>query len=177
LESIKELVDTSLPSSQVAKIHKEIAATEGVEGIHLLRTRQMGEDACVDAHIIVDPRISVSEGHRIGDSVRDNLKARFDEVNDVLVHIDPEDDEFKTGSSHLLSRREVLACLKLYLPQIKQQVENIRIHYLDNGIEIELILPYKMHENTSQVAQIKQQCALLEREVQEVAKVQVFIKA
>ncbi|MDO9138734.1 MAG: cation diffusion facilitator family transporter, partial [Methylobacter sp.] len=44
-ESIKELVDTSLPPELVAEIRAAINAIDGVEGIHLLRTRHMGEDA------------------------------------------------------------------------------------------------------------------------------------
>ena len=70
LDSIKELVDTSLPPKLVAEIRTSIMGIDGVEGIHLLRTRQMGEDALIDAHIVVDPRITVSEGHTIGDRVR-----------------------------------------------------------------------------------------------------------
>ena len=85
LESIKELVDTSLPPKLIAEIRKAIMTIDGVEGIHLLRTRQMGEDALIDAHIVVDPRITVSEGHSIGDTVRDELISRFDDVMDVLV--------------------------------------------------------------------------------------------
>ena len=79
-DSIKELVDTSLPPKLVAEIRTTIMSIDGVEGIHLLRTRQMGEDALIDAHIVVDPRITVSEGHAIGDSVRDELISRFDDI-------------------------------------------------------------------------------------------------
>ncbi|MFI3220766.1 MAG: cation diffusion facilitator family transporter, partial [Methylococcales bacterium] len=84
--SIKELVDTSLPPHLLAEIRAAILAIEGVEGIHLLRSRQMGEDALLDAHVIVDPRITVSEGHNISEAVRDELVSRFDDVMDVLVH-------------------------------------------------------------------------------------------
>nr|WP_305909203.1 cation diffusion facilitator family transporter [Methylomarinum sp. Ch1-1]MDP4522096.1 cation diffusion facilitator family transporter [Methylomarinum sp. Ch1-1] len=42
LESINELVDTSLPEPLVNEIRRAIKTTDGVRGIHLLRTRQMG---------------------------------------------------------------------------------------------------------------------------------------
>ena len=44
LNSIKELVDTSLPPKLLNEIRKTIMSINGVEGIHLLRSRQMGED-------------------------------------------------------------------------------------------------------------------------------------
>jgi divalent metal cation (Fe/Co/Zn/Cd) transporter len=42
--------------------------------------------AKMDAHIVVDSRITVSEGHMIADVVRDVLIEEFDDVQDVLVH-------------------------------------------------------------------------------------------
>ena len=84
LNSIKELVDTSLPPKLLKEIRTTIMAIDGVEGIHLLRSRQMGEDALIDAHIIVDPRITVSEGHTISDIVRDELISCFDDV--IVFH-------------------------------------------------------------------------------------------
>ncbi|MDD5410870.1 MAG: cation diffusion facilitator family transporter, partial [Methylobacter sp.] len=131
IQSIKELVDTSLPPETVDEIRAAIHAIDGVEGIHLLRTRQMGEDAYIDAHIVVDPRITVSEGHMIGDAVRDDLIKRFDDVMDVLVHVDPEDDEDSADNSRPLSRGDVQNLLDKYLGDIKPAIEDFRIHYLD----------------------------------------------
>ena len=42
--------------------------TPGVLGLHELRTRRMAHQALVDAHVQVDGRISVSEGHRMGET-------------------------------------------------------------------------------------------------------------
>ncbi|MDP3333499.1 MAG: cation diffusion facilitator family transporter, partial [Methylococcaceae bacterium] len=49
MQGIKELVDTALPPRKLSEIRAVILAIEGVEGIHLLRSRQMGEDALIDA--------------------------------------------------------------------------------------------------------------------------------
>ncbi|MGZ4989793.1 MAG: cation diffusion facilitator family transporter, partial [Methylobacter sp.] len=149
-ESIKELVDTSLPPALVEEIRTAIHEIDGVEGIHLLRTRQMGEDALIDAHIVVDPRITVSEGHMIGDIVRDDLIKRFDDVMDVLVHVDPEDDESLQEQSRPLSRGEVQRLLNRYLADFKSAIEDFRIHYLDGQIEVEVILPFAISEQPQQ---------------------------
>jgi cation diffusion facilitator family transporter len=176
LESIKELVDTSLPPKLVAEIRKAIMSIDGVEGIHLLRTRQMGEDALIDAHIIVDPRITVSEGHSIGDTVRDELISRFDDIMDVLVHVDPEDDEalFETGKP--LMRRDVNVLLDKYLAEFKVSIEDFRIHYLNGQIEVELILPFALSEQPVLIDKLRKQCKRMTLKVQKINNIIVFFK-
>ena len=176
LESIKELVDTSLPPALVAEIRTAIHAIDGVEGIHLLRTRQMGEDALIDAHIVVDPRITVSEGHMISDIVRDDLIRRFDDVMDVLVHVDPEDDESLLDQSKSLSRGEVLRLMDLYLIDFQSFIEDFRIHYLDGQIELEVILPFAISAQPGQLEKITKQCKLMRVEVKKIDNVFVFFK-
>lgn len=176
LDSIKELVDTSLPPALVNEIRTAIHAIDGVEGIHLLRTRQMGEDALIDAHIVVDPRITVSEGHMIGDIVRDDLIRRFDDVMDVLVHVDPEDDEGFPDHSRPLSRGDVQQLLDRYLVDFKTVIEDFRIHYLDGQIELEVILPFAISEQPERLEAIKKQCKLMRVEVKKVDNVFVFFK-
>ncbi|HEX6734217.1 MAG TPA: cation diffusion facilitator family transporter, partial [Azonexus sp.] len=90
--AIKELIDTGLDESSVAAIRQSLLATPGVLGLHELRTRRMAHQALVDAHVQVDARISVSEGHRIAESARARVLREHPEVLDVLVHIDPEND-------------------------------------------------------------------------------------
>lgn len=176
LDSISELVDSSLPEDDVQEIRRVIKQTHGVKSIHLLRTRKMGEDAYIDAHIVVDSRISVSEGHMIGDQVRDNLKNQFDDVVDVLVHIDPEDDEFQTNNKKPLSRQQVQAYLEQYLTGLIYTVDDFRIHYLEGLVEVEVVLPHGMFNQPQQVELIKKQCAKIEKNVGMIIKVYVFFK-
>jgi cation diffusion facilitator family transporter len=177
LESINELVDSSLPEDFVREIRREIKQTHGVHSIHLLRTRRMGEDAYIDTHIVVNSRISVSEGHMIGDVVRDNLKAKFDDVVDVLVHIDPEDDEFRDYNKKPLSRQQVQIHLDQYLAKFIHTVDDFRIHYLEGLVEVEVVLPQAMFKQPEQVEGIKKQCAMIEKDVEMIAKVYIFFKA
>jgi len=77
----------------------------------MLRTRRHGWQASVDVHILVDPKLSVSEGHMIALLVENRLKSRINEITDVTVHIDPENDEAEPASVELPTRAEVLARL------------------------------------------------------------------
>ncbi|KAF3977844.1 MAG: cation transporter [Methylococcales symbiont of Iophon sp. n. MRB-2018] len=177
MESINELVDSALPEDYVREIRRVIKQTHDVQSIHFLRTRRMGEDAYIDAHIVVDPRISVSEGHMIGDRVRDELKTEFDDVVDVLVHIDPEDDEFGGNNQQPLTRKQVQVYLEHYLAEFSHTVDEFRIHYLDGLVEVEVILPHGMFTHTEQIEDLKKQCILIEKEIDRIAKVYVFFKA
>ncbi|UCB54107.1 MAG: cation transporter [Thiotrichales bacterium] len=142
-DSVQELVDASLEPELVEKIRQKILSHEGVRHLHMLRTRRLGHYAHVDVHILVEPRLSVSEGHHISETVEKMLKESFDTINDVTVHIDPEDDEQEARSMHLPLRSEVISALKQEwstLPELKD-IDDITLHYLTGEISVEACMP------------------------------------
>lgn len=140
--STRELIDTALDPEKIAAIREHIHAVHGVRSAHTLRTRKSAGNAFVDVHIQVDPRLSVSEGHQIGDAVRRRLLQKVDEVTDVTVHIDPENDETGSPCNDLPSREQVIAALKQHWPQLPlEDVEAVTLHYLSGEIDVELDLP------------------------------------
>ncbi len=141
--SVRELVDTGLEEEQLAAIRQTIQEVKEVQGLHSLRTRRVGADALVDVHILVEPHISVSEGHQIGEAVRIRLLQGHEEINDVLVHIDPEDDEHRPYICELPLRRELLDRLRECWTGIEaaRQIEAVTLHYLHNRIQVVLLLP------------------------------------
>ncbi len=142
-QSVHELVDTALDPERVRLIRKEILAVGGVRKLHMLRTRMMGGEALVDVHVIVDPKLSVSEGHFIGETVRKRLIEEVDEVADVMVHIDSEDDEQLKPSLNLPGRSHVLKKLEECWTGVAlaSKIERIVLHYLDGKLDVELCLP------------------------------------
>jgi divalent metal cation (Fe/Co/Zn/Cd) transporter len=153
-----------------------ILSIEGVEGIHLLRSRYSGEDAFIDAHIIVDPRITVSEGHSIGDAVRDEVINCFDDVMDVLVHIDPENDEGSNKRDKPLTRTEIQAILKTYLSDNALSFDDFKIHYLDGQVEIELLVPFELSNQTEQLQQLQKHCQQISLDIEKIDAVIIFFK-
>jgi cation diffusion facilitator family transporter len=141
--SIRELIDTALDAERVQHIHKTIEDVPGVVDLHMLRTRRMGADALVDVHIQVEPKLSVSEGHQISELVRRKLIDEIEEVTDVMVHIDPEDDERATPCCELPDRDQVIARLReLWQAEARaRDIQDITLHYLDGHIEVEACLP------------------------------------
>jgi cation diffusion facilitator family transporter len=141
-DALRELIDTGLSPEEVRAIRRTLSSTSGVVDLHDLRTRRMAHQALVDAHIRVDGRISVSEGHRIAESARRNVLAAHPQVLDVLVHVDAEDDSSPGASAPLrLPGREILiARLRTLLELEVQDVEKVTFHYLGEKVEAEVFL-------------------------------------
>ena len=150
-QSLRELIDTGLDPDRVKLIRSSILEVQGVKALHVLRTRRMGGEALVDVHIQVNPNLSVSEGHHISEQVRERVIKDIDEVADVMVHIDPEDDEQVAPSIHLPLRRDVLKKLKAAWSAIEGtsliRDQDITLHYLNGKIRIDLVLPLSLLEN------------------------------
>ncbi|MBN8447168.1 MAG: hypothetical protein J0M22_17025 [Gammaproteobacteria bacterium] len=138
--ALQELIDTALDEEQVAQIRSTLLATPGVVDVHELRTRRMAHQALVDAHVQVDGRISVSEGHRIAESARARVLREHAEVLDVLVHIDPEDDVVPDAVTMKLPGREaVLRELQPLLAKLPAP-RRIDLHYLSGHVEVEIFM-------------------------------------
>ena len=106
----------------------------------------MGGRVLVDVHVILsNPRISLSEGHQIGEAVRQVLTRAVDEVDDVTVHVDPEDDDAFVPAP-LPTRRELLSRLEERFREIEEasRIQRVTLHYLDNRIHLELELPLSL---------------------------------
>lgn len=164
--STLELIDVALDPEKVSAIRQHIHAVKGVRSIHTLRTRKSAGNAFVDVHIQVDPRLSVSEGHQIGDSVRRRLLQHVEEVTDVTVHIDPENDETGASCNDLPLREEVIARLKQCWPHLPvASVEAMTLHYLSGVIDVELDLPIEILRSTGEaqylVQELKQAASVL----------------
>ncbi|PTD95599.1 cation diffusion facilitator family transporter [Pseudothauera lacus] len=141
--ALRELIDTGLPEAELQRLRATITATPGVVGLHDLRTRRMADKVLCDAHVLVDPRISVSEGHHISDAVYLRVRAAHPEVQEVLVHIDPEDDGVlqNMAPGPLPGRPEVEALVSELLAPLALEPRRVQLHYLGDRVEIEVLLP------------------------------------
>jgi len=62
----------------------------GVRSVHNIRTRGTEGEVFVDLHVLVDPLMTVLDGHGVGEAVGARLRDRFGEVGEVIVHIEPD---------------------------------------------------------------------------------------
>lgn len=91
--ALNEAMDTAPDPKIEQSIRSAAAAVEGVQGIEKCRVRKMGLEFYVDIHVLVDGDLQVRAGHAIAHAVKDAVKLEVRAIADVLVHIEPADDE------------------------------------------------------------------------------------
>jgi cation diffusion facilitator family transporter len=146
-KALYELIDTGLDFELVAEVRQAMLTDASVVGIHNLRTRSMGGLGYIDAHIEVDPGLTVSEAHYIAHKIEHQVKKQCPKIIDVQIHIDPLDDAVKESVLAGLPQRSVIEeDLRRAWEGISEsgQVVQTRLHYLDRLIEIDLVLPASM---------------------------------
>jgi len=157
LDALAELIDTGLSPEEVAAIRSTLLATPGVRSLHELRTRKMADNALVDAHIIVDSKISVSEGHFIAESARQAV-LRQHHVMDVMVHIDPEDDMQAKPNAHLPNRELLLNHLAGRLGGDFPLGNRTMLHYLDGHVDADLFLDATAYPDLIKIEALQLRC-------------------
>ena len=139
-DALQDLSDRALDESTTEDLHGILLNTPGVREVHELRTRKMGDLAIVDAHILVDPLISVSEGHFIAESARARVLADS-RVLDALIHVDPESDELNPLPGNFPLRSTVSDALRAAFAQHGLTIATLNLHYLSGGFDIDVVLP------------------------------------
>jgi cation diffusion facilitator family transporter len=89
LPSLGHLVDAGVDQEVRKALLGTVISTEGVRGLHALRTRYIGSGLSVDLHVQVDAEISVRDGHEIAGRVKARLMEGDHGIVDVLVHVEP----------------------------------------------------------------------------------------
>lgn len=150
-ESARELIDTALPDDAQQQMHNVAISVPGVDSVHDLRTRQSAGWVMVDLHIVVAPRVSVSEAHEIGNEVSRRLRHAFPALTDVTFHIDPEDDAGEGDPSQLPGlplRPSVEATLndRWYSHPVWHARDELRLHYLNGQVSVSLIVGKDTHQ-------------------------------
>jgi cation diffusion facilitator family transporter len=138
-DALQDLSDRALDEQTTRRIREMLLSTPGVQGVHELRTRKMGDAALVDAHILVEPRITVSEGHYIAETARLRV-LKEPHVLDALIHVDPESDDERTVWEALPPRDRLHKNLERELSPRGVQIVSFDIHYLRHGVELDLLL-------------------------------------
>lgn len=87
--ALKRLADAGASQEERERLHALVNSSAGVRAVHALRTRHIGPGLQVDLHVLVDPNLTVHDGHRIAHEVKSRLLEEGPDVVDVLVHVEP----------------------------------------------------------------------------------------
>jgi cation diffusion facilitator family transporter len=87
--AVAEITDMA-PRAEINNEVRDVArGIGGVVDVEKCLVRKMGFDYYVDLHVIVDPEMTVRDGHEIAHRVKDAVREANPRVSDVLVHIEP----------------------------------------------------------------------------------------
>ena len=90
--SLNELLEVSLPQTMENEIVSLALCVEGVRGIHNLKTRKSGPNIIIDAHIVVDPEISLLIAHDISTNVEKSIRSKFGTETQISIHLEPSEE-------------------------------------------------------------------------------------
>jgi len=87
--SLNDVMDTAVPQAFEDEVRAVAVVVDGVSGLDKCRVRKSGLSHFVDIHVVVDPHLTVREGHDIAHAVKDALLHSPLRITDVSVHIEP----------------------------------------------------------------------------------------
>ncbi|MBQ7285394.1 MAG: cation diffusion facilitator family transporter [Alphaproteobacteria bacterium] len=87
-DAIALLMDKELSNDIREKLCKLVLSCDHVEGLHDLRTRDLGGQYMFELHLELDGNLSLFEAHRYSDDVENKIKEQFPN-SQVIIHQDP----------------------------------------------------------------------------------------
>lgn len=88
-----DLMDGQPEDRLLLEITTMAEAVAGVEHVHEIRGRRSGQYLIIDLKLDMDPEMTVKESHAIATEVKRQIFGRFPNVGDVMIHINPHDEE------------------------------------------------------------------------------------
>lgn len=86
---ISELLEASLPEDKEKEIIRLVTGVPGIEYVHNLRTRRIGNRIAVDLHAKMDGGITLSEAHEKATAAENAIRQTFGENSIINIHMEP----------------------------------------------------------------------------------------
>lgn len=91
--ALHEVMDGSVGPLIVDQVRQCASQVAGVRCIEKVRVRKSGVFYLTDVHVHVDGDLTVTEGHEIGGAVKTQLMRSDLHIKDVVIHVEPAEDE------------------------------------------------------------------------------------
>ena len=89
IPSLNELMDGSLPEATEQEIMGIIQNVNKVDNVHCIKTRKIGPNIIIDAHVVVNPDMTVKAAHDITVVIETALRAKYGEGTIISIHVEP----------------------------------------------------------------------------------------
>ncbi|MEZ2659258.1 cation diffusion facilitator family transporter [Aneurinibacillus aneurinilyticus] len=88
-ESIGVLMEENVPSEQLIQLESIVRSIPQVKRIDRIRAREHGHYIIVDVRVSVSNNLTIKEGHDISRLIKNSIKNEIQNVEEVLVHLNP----------------------------------------------------------------------------------------
>lgn len=88
-QALPEMLDANIDQETIDRLKALARSIPGVRDVEATRGRRSGLGLLAELHVEVDPDVSVEEGHRVAQRVRDALLESEEHVTDAVIHIEP----------------------------------------------------------------------------------------
>lgn len=92
---ISELLEASLPEDKEREIINLVTAVPGIEYVHNLRTRRIGNGIAVDLHAKMAGGLTLTEAHEKATAAENAIRSRFGNNSIINIHMEPIPDSAK----------------------------------------------------------------------------------
>ena len=93
ISAAHDLMDGKPSEQFVGDVIQLAEGVEGVEHVHEIKARRSGQYVIVDLKLDMDPEMTVKRSHAIATEVKRRIFERFPNVGDVMIHINPHEEE------------------------------------------------------------------------------------
>ena len=91
IQSSQELLEASVDQATLNLIH-EASRSPDIRSIHGVRARNIGSLMHIEVHLVVEPTLTILEGHEISELAEKRIRNKIPMVQTVMIHLDPYDD-------------------------------------------------------------------------------------
>ncbi len=147
-QGLRDLMDTALSDEHTKKIQTILREIPEVLHFHDLRSRVIGGEFLIDVHILVHPEMTVTEGHRVAEIARRSLIKAFDNIQDVLVHVDGESDT-EVEAIYPITRKELIEVAQPLISELDGSIlqPEIRVHHIKGKNILEVFIKITPQQN------------------------------
>jgi cation diffusion facilitator family transporter len=88
-----EIMDGRPEDGCIDEIERIAGAVDGVKHVHEIKCRRSGQYLIVDLKLDMPPEMTVKRSHDIATEVKKRIFDRFPNMGDVMIHINPHEEE------------------------------------------------------------------------------------
>ena len=175
-EGFRDLMDTALSEEHIKKISSILNGIPEVNHFHDLRSRTIGGEILIDVHILVDAEMTVTEGHGVAEMVRRNVIKAFDNVQDVLVHVDGEHDA-EVENLYPLTRKELIEITNPVFKNMNGVKANpeIRTHHIKGKTLLDVFLQMEGNQEMEEIQKRINEIKLRLQAIPQIDRARIFL--